>query len=97
MSDEKFLTTDEVALRYRGEVSVGTLENWRAQRLGPPFVKIGKAVLYPVEELDAWDRRNLVTCDDGKVEGRRRRARANPLDGSLALEGRCFNAPRRHA
>ena len=79
MADEKFLTTEEVAERYRGEVSVGTLENWRAQRIGPPFVKIGKAVLYPVEELEAWDRRNLVACDDAKVVGRRRlRAQTEP-------------------
>jgi hypothetical protein len=73
MSDPKFLTTDEVVERYRGEVSSGTLENWRAQKIGPPFVKIGKAVLYPIDELDAWDRRNLVTCDDARVVGRRRR------------------------
>jgi|SRR3989338_8717449 len=80
MADEKFLTTEEVAERYRGEVSIGTLENWRAQRIGPPFVKIGKAVLYPIEELDAWDRRNLVSCDDAKVVGRRRlRSDGEPL------------------
>jgi hypothetical protein len=30
--------------------------------VGPPFVKIGKAVLYPMEELDAWDKKNLVSC-----------------------------------
>ena len=24
-------------------------------RVGPTFVKIGKAVLYPVAELEAWD------------------------------------------
>ncbi len=42
------------------------------------FVKIGKAVLYPVEELDAWDRRSLVSCDDAKVIGRRRN---RPNDG----------------
>lgn len=71
-ADARFLTTEEVSERYRGLVSAGTLENWRAQRIGPPFIKIGKAVLYPIEELDAWDRRNLVTCDDAKVVGRRR-------------------------
>jgi hypothetical protein len=62
MSDNKFLTADEVAERYRGEITVGTLRNWRALRIGPPFVKIGKAVLYPVEQLDAWDQKNLVSC-----------------------------------
>ena len=59
---DKYLTPEEVVTRYRGEISAGTLRNWRAMRIGPAFVKIGKAVLYPVEELDAWDRANLVTC-----------------------------------
>ena len=62
MENQKYLTTEEVAERYREEISVGTLRNWRAMRIGPPFVKIGKAVLYPVDALDEWDRKNLVTC-----------------------------------
>ncbi|WP_456707837.1 MULTISPECIES: helix-turn-helix transcriptional regulator [Bradyrhizobium] len=62
MTDAKFLTAEEVSARYRGEVTVGTLRNWRAMRTGPAYLKIGKAVLYPVGELDAWDRRNLVIC-----------------------------------
>jgi hypothetical protein len=66
MSDTKFLTAEEVSARYRGEVTVGTLRNWRAMRIGPAYVKIGKAVLYPVDELDAWDRENLVTCSTSK-------------------------------
>jgi|TARA_R110002020_G_scaffold27552_1_gene88793 hypothetical protein len=62
MEDRRYLTAKEVAERYREEISVGTLRNWRAMRIGPPFVKIGKAVLYPVQELDEWDRKNLVVC-----------------------------------
>lgn len=62
MSEKKYLTAEEVSQRYRGEISVGTLRNWRAMRVGPAFVKIGKAVLYPVDELDAWDEKNLVAC-----------------------------------
>jgi len=62
MSEKKYLTAEEVSERYRGEISVGTLRNWRAMRIGPAFVKIGKAVLYPVDELDAWDEKNLVAC-----------------------------------
>ena len=62
MAETRYLTAEEVSERYRGEVSVGTLRNWRAQRLGPPFIKIGKSVLYPVQGLDEWDRKNLVTC-----------------------------------
>ncbi|CCD85553.1 conserved protein of unknown function [Bradyrhizobium sp. ORS 285] len=62
MDGRKYLTPEEVSDRYRGAVSVGTLRNWRAMRVGPAFVKIGKAVLYPIGELDAWDKRNMVSC-----------------------------------
>jgi hypothetical protein len=62
MSDAKYLTPDEVSERYRGEISTGTLRNWRALRIGPSFVKVGKGVLYPLGELDAWDRKNVVEC-----------------------------------
>ncbi|WP_428674645.1 helix-turn-helix domain-containing protein [Reyranella sp.] len=66
MSEAKFLTPEEVAERYRGGISVGTLRNWRAMRIGPSFLKIGKAILYPANELDAWDEKNRVTCRASK-------------------------------
>ena len=62
MSDPMFLTLNEVVERYRGQISEGTLRNWRSMRIGPSFIKIGKAILYPLEELDRWDRRNLIVC-----------------------------------
>jgi hypothetical protein len=72
VAESKFLTPDEVAERYRGGISVGTLRNWRAMRLGPSFVKIGKAVLYPLDELDAWDEKNKVECRASKGHGEHR-------------------------
>ena len=60
MSEPMFLTFNEVIERYRGQISEGTLRNWPSMRVGPSFLKIGKAVLYPLEELDRWDRRNLM-------------------------------------
>jgi hypothetical protein len=63
MPETKFLTAEEVSERYRGEITAGTLRNWRAKRIGPSFVKIGKAVLYPVDALNAWNEENLVICD----------------------------------
>ncbi|MGF7007038.1 helix-turn-helix domain-containing protein [Aminobacter sp. BE322] len=62
MAENRFLTPEEVSERYRGTVSPGTLRNWRSMRIGPCFVKIGKAVLYPVAELDSWDEKNKVSC-----------------------------------
>jgi len=66
MTDSKFLTPEEVAERYRGGISVSTLKNWRTMRIGSNFVKVGKAILYHVEELDAWDRKNRVQCHASK-------------------------------
>ncbi len=62
MAESKFLTTEEVCERYRGEISEGTLRNWRVLRIGPPFIKIGRSVLYPVQGLDEWDKKTLVEC-----------------------------------
>ena len=72
MSNPAYLTLEEVVARYRGQVSEGTLRNWRALRIGPSFMKIGKAVLYPVTELERWDKSNLVVC---------RPSRSLPLEG----------------
>lgn len=66
MGHRKYLAAEEVSERYRGAVSVGTLRNWRAMRVGPAFIKIGKAVLYPIDELKAWDKRNMVSCRGSK-------------------------------
>jgi len=60
--EDQFLTPEEVSQQYRGTIAVGTLRNWRAMRVGPPFIKIGKAVLYPLGELAACDKKNLVVC-----------------------------------
>ena len=62
MSTPAYLTLEEVVARNRDQVSEGTLRNWRAMRIGPSFIKIGKAVLSPVSELDRWDKSNLVIC-----------------------------------
>lgn len=70
MTEPKFLTAEEVFDRYRGAISVATLRNWRSLRIGPPFVKLGKTVLYPVEHLDRWDHQNFVTCHAQKSGSR---------------------------
>ncbi|MGY4474520.1 helix-turn-helix transcriptional regulator [Bradyrhizobium sp. USDA 3364] len=62
MSNPAYLTIDEVIERYRGQISEGTFRNWRSLRIGPSFIKIGKVPLYPVDELDRWDRSNLIVC-----------------------------------
>jgi hypothetical protein len=62
MTENRFLTAEGVSEHYRREITVGTLRNWRAMRVGRGFMKFGKVVFYPISELDAWDEKNTVTC-----------------------------------
>lgn len=62
MSVTAYLTLEEVAERYLYKISDGTLRNWRSKRIGPSFIKVGKAILYPIDELERWDRSNLISC-----------------------------------
>ncbi len=62
-SSPDFLTEAEVSARYRGAVSEGTLRNWRNKRIGPPFVKIGKSVLYRREDLERWEQRHMIGAE----------------------------------
>lgn len=52
-SIEKYLTTEEVARRYR--VAPGTVRYWRHIGYLPEGVKRGRRVLYDPKKLDRWD------------------------------------------
>jgi hypothetical protein len=60
-----FLTIGEVVHRYRGQITDGTLRNWRMKGIGPSYIKAGKAILYRVTDLESWERRNAVKCTGG--------------------------------
>lgn len=49
-----FLTSKEVADRWR--LSDQTLANWRSAGKGPPFIRVGTRVLYPVEGIHAFEK-----------------------------------------
>lgn len=51
------LLPKEAAERLR--TTTGTLSNWRVRGQGPRFIKVGRKVLYPVAELEAWERKHL--------------------------------------
>jgi hypothetical protein len=46
------LPTALLFVHYRISGAARTLRDRRSMRIGPSFTKIGKAVLYPLEELD---------------------------------------------
>ena len=55
----KYLTTDELATRWKGAVTAGTLVNWRSRGRGPAFVKLGSRVRYPLAMVLEWEAANL--------------------------------------
>lgn len=58
-----YLTPEEVSLRWRRKIDVETLANWRSAKIGPPYNKFGKAVLYPLDLLKVWEEKNLIMCE----------------------------------
>ncbi len=60
MSNEVYLTPDEVEERYRGQITLRTLRNWRSQGKGPPFTKIGGGILYSLDQLMLWEKKNTI-------------------------------------
>ncbi|MBR8000354.1 helix-turn-helix domain-containing protein [Burkholderia vietnamiensis] len=57
------LLPEEAAERLR--VSKNTLSNWRVQGRGPKFIKLGRKVLYPLPELEAFEREHLQSNTTG--------------------------------
>lgn len=53
-SEPVYLTTAEVAERYRTSQSV--IRYWRHSGTGPKGVVFGKRVLYPRDEVERYDR-----------------------------------------
>lgn len=59
--DEDFLTDDELASELRR--TTVTLRRWRRQRIGPPFIKIGREVFYRRAAVLDWLRRIETQTD----------------------------------
>ena len=66
-----YLTQAELCGRWR--ISMRTLEGWRyRQDNGPSFVRIGRSVRYPVEQVEQFERENFCVITSHR-EGSRRR------------------------
>jgi len=53
-STKEFLTSKELSDRWR--LSDQTLANWRYAGKGPPFIRVGSRVLYPIDGIQAFER-----------------------------------------
>jgi hypothetical protein len=49
----------EAALAERWALSIRTLQRWRWQGKGPPYLKLGQLVVYRLSDVVAWEEANL--------------------------------------
>lgn len=54
MNEPAFLTGKELAIRWR--LNNQTLANWRHAGKGPPYIRVGARVLYPMEGIFAFEK-----------------------------------------
>jgi hypothetical protein len=48
---------DELATELKEKTGYGSprqLRQWRERRTGPPWIKLGRAILYPIDGFEAW-------------------------------------------
>jgi hypothetical protein len=50
----------EVGAAKQMKLSVRTLQAWRSHKVGPPFVRVGRAIRYRQSDLVMWLRSNTV-------------------------------------
>lgn len=63
--ENKFLTAHQLAARWNGAFTTGTLANWRYKKVGPAFVKARGRILYPTDQVEAWEAKNMHANDNG--------------------------------
>jgi len=56
---QKLLDTRAVSLILG--VNEGALRRWRVERIGPPYIKVGRSVRYHPDHIQQWLADNLTT------------------------------------
>lgn len=51
---------EDLARRWR--MAGRTLERWRYERIGPPFLKIGGRVIYRLADIEAFEETHRQLC-----------------------------------
>ena len=62
MSCSEFLTDLQLAARW--QVHRQTLIRWRSSNTGPAYVRIEGRVLYPLAEVELYEKANTITPDN---------------------------------
>ena len=62
----KHLSTRELSTRWG--VRLSTLERWRANGLGPRFLRIGARVVYRVSDVEAYEQAHCFISTHERVQ-----------------------------
>ncbi|MGN7613071.1 helix-turn-helix domain-containing protein [Magnetococcales bacterium HHB-1] len=53
---------NQAQLAKRWSISQRTLENWRWKKRGPPYLKLGGRVVYPLEDIKKFESANRLAA-----------------------------------
>ena len=60
---------DQAQLADRWHISPRTLEHWRWRGVGPRYLKIGARVIYPFDQIEDYEAKNLHANTSGPLNG----------------------------
>lgn len=70
MRDGPTMHLNQVQLARRWSLSPRTLERWRWRRQGPAYLKVGRRVVYRLEDVEAFEDAAARQPDDQSREAR---------------------------
>ena len=59
-------TLNEIELAARWGMSPKTLQRWRAQNVGPEYLKLGKKIMYPLADVEDYEK--LIRSNFADIE-----------------------------
>lgn len=87
---------DEAAVAERYGIPQRTLTRWRYENSGPPFMRLGRAVRYSLEDLQRWEAERKTTPKHVNPPTRRKSNRSS-VKPSRVEPGRSLVTPTRKA
>tara|TARA_Y100001973_G_C5205480_1_gene341186 strand:+ start:752 stop:949 length:198 start_codon:yes stop_codon:yes gene_type:complete len=61
-----FELLNDVQLAKRWQMTRKTLIRWRSEGTGPPFVRIGRSILYRMADVEAYEQANRQNTTNNK-------------------------------
>ena len=61
MSEDKvYLSPLDLSNRWGGQITIGTLKQWRSKGKGPKFRKVSSKIVYHIDDVKLWESQNVT-------------------------------------